>query len=264
MTKKITVKKALDSLNTKYANTLVMLDDALDVIEDLEKQLAEKPKEVQVEVEKIVTVEKEVKVPEEKLVTIEKEVPVEVIKEVEKIVEKKIKVPVEKEVIKEVEVEKIVEKEVPVEKVVHVQGPERVVVRTDNSEIDRLTAEIEKLEKKLKIKPKVVEKIVEVPVEKIVEVPVEIEVVREIEKVTEGPRRPKVIEAPATGDLLGAATLIANSELNVNDLSTDEVLSMLKELSEEEVNKQLGFWAIPLPKDGDVKPTDNKPRYFKK
>ena len=39
MTKKITVKKALDSLNTKYANTLVMLDDALDVIEDLEKQL---------------------------------------------------------------------------------------------------------------------------------------------------------------------------------------------------------------------------------
>lgn len=281
MTKKITVKKALDSLNTKYANTLVMLDDALDVIEDLEKQLAEKPKEVQVEVEKIVTVEKEVKVPEEKLVTIEKEVPgperiveipvevikevpVEVIKEVEKIVEKKIKVPVEKEVIKEVEVEKIVEKEVPVEKIVHVQGPERVVVRTDNSEIDRLTAEIEKLEKKLKIKPKVVEKIVEVPVEKIVEVPVEIEVVREIEKVTEGPRRPKVIEAPATGDLLGAATLIANSELNVNDLSTNEVLNMLKELSEEEVNKQLGFWAIPLPKDGDVKPTDNKPRYFKK
>ena len=233
MTKKITVKQALDSLNTKYANTLIMLDDALDLIEDLETQLAEKPKEVKVEVEKIVTVEKEVKVPEEKLVTIEKEVPgperiievpVEVIKEVpvevERIVEKevikKVKVPVEKEVIKEVE--KIVEKEVPVEKIVHVQGPERVVVRTDNSEIDRLTAELEKLEKKLKVKPKVVEKIVEVPVEKIVEVPVEI--VKEIEKVVEGPRRPKVIEREATGDLLGAATLIANSELNVNDLST--------------------------------------------
>ena len=29
MTKKITVKQALDSLNTKYANTLIMLDDAL-------------------------------------------------------------------------------------------------------------------------------------------------------------------------------------------------------------------------------------------
>ena len=74
MTKKITVKQALDSLNTKYANTLIMLDDALDLIEDLETQLAEKPKEVKVEVEKIVTVEKEVKVPEEKLVTIEKSV----------------------------------------------------------------------------------------------------------------------------------------------------------------------------------------------
>ena len=275
MTKKITVKQALDSLNTKYANTLVMLEDALDVIEDLEKQLAKKPKEVQVEVEKVVTVEKEVEVPKEVVVTREvevpgperivevpvevvKEVPVEVIKEVEKIVEKKIKVPVEKEVIKEVE--KIVE--VPVEKVVHVQGPERVVVRTDNREIDRLTAEIEKLEKKLKVKPKEIEKIVEVPVEKIIEVPVEI--VKEIEKVVEGPRRPKVIEKDATGDLLGAATLIANSELNVNDLSTDEVLTMLKQLSEEEVNKQLGFWAIPLPKDGDVDEPDNKPRYLKK
>ena len=80
----------------------------------------------------------------------------------------------------------------------------------------------------------------------------------------EGPRRPKVIEAPATGDLLGAATLIANSELNVNDLSTTDVLTMLKDLSQEEVNKQLGFWAIPLPKDGDVDPVDDKPRYLKK
>ena len=280
MAKKITVKQALDSLNEKYAKTLVMLDDALDVIEDLETQLEAKPKEVQVEVEKVVEVVKEVEVPKETVVTREVEVPgperivevpgperiVEKIVEVpvEKIVEKikKVKVPVEKEVIKEVEVEKIVEKEVPVEKVVHVPGPERVVVRTDNSAIDRLTAEVEKLEKKLKIKPKVVEKIVEVPVEKIVEVPVEI--VREIEKVVEGPRRPKVIEKDATGDLLGAATLIANSELNVNDLSTDEVLTMLKELSEEEVNKQLGFWAIPLPKDGDEDQTDDKPRYFKK
>jgi len=286
MAKKITVKQALDSLNTKYANTLVMLDDALDLIEDLETQLAEKPKEVQVEIEKIVTVEKQVPVEKETVVTIEKEVPgperivevpgperivevpVEVIKEVpvevpvekivEKIVQKKVKVPVEK--IVEKEVEKIVEKEV--EKIVHVPGPERVVVRTDTGEIDKLKLQVEQLEKKLKIKPKVVEKIVEVPVEKIIEVPVEI--VREIEKVVEGPRRPKVIEAPASGDLLGAATLIANSELNINDLSTQEVLSMLKDLSEEEVNKQLGFWAIPLPKDGDVDEDDSKPTYIKK
>ena len=114
------------------------------------------------------------------------------------------------------------------------------------------------------LETKIVEKIVEVPVEKIVEVHVEVEVVREIEKIVEGPRRPKVIEKDATGDLLGAATLIANSELNVNDLSTDEVLTMLKELSEEDVNKQLGFWAIPLPTDGDQDDTDDKPRYLKK
>ena len=143
MAKKITVKQALDSLNEKYAKTLVMLDDALDVIEDLETQLEAKPKEVQVEVEKVVEVVKEVEVPKETVVTREVEVPgperivevpgperiVEKIVEVpvEKIVEKikKVKVPVEKEVIKEVAVEKIVEKEVPVEKVVHVPVVER-------------------------------------------------------------------------------------------------------------------------------------------
>ena len=115
MMAKITVKKALENLNEKYANTLLLLADSLDQIEDLENELAKKPKEVQVEVEKVVTVEKEVEVPKETVVTIEKEVPgperivevpVEVIKEV----------PVE--VIKEVEVEVIKEIEVPVEKIV--------------------------------------------------------------------------------------------------------------------------------------------------
>ena len=71
------------------------------------------------------------------------------------------------------------------------------------------------------------------------------------EKVVEGPRRPQTVELPATGDLKAAATLIANSEMNVNDLSTEEILTMLKDLSQEEVNNKLGFWAIPLPTDGD-------------
>ena len=74
MTKKITVKKALDSLNTKYANTLGMLDDALDQIEHLENELAKKPKEVHVEVEKVVEVERKVEVPKEVVVTREVEV----------------------------------------------------------------------------------------------------------------------------------------------------------------------------------------------
>ena len=135
---------------------------------------------------------------------------------------------VEKEVKVEVPVEKIVEKEIT--KVV--PGPERVVVRTDNREIDRLTALVAELENKLEQRP-----------------------VKE--KIVEGPRRAVRVELPNTGDLRTAATLIANSEMNVNDLSTDEILKMLQELSEEDVNKQLGgFWAVPLPKDTDDDTTD--------
>ena len=73
--KKITVKEAINVLNTKYANTLGMLDDALDQIEHLENELAKKPKEVQVEVEKVVEVERKVEVPKEVVVTHEVEVP---------------------------------------------------------------------------------------------------------------------------------------------------------------------------------------------
>ena len=235
---KITVKKALENLNEKYANTLLLLADSLDQIEDLENELAKKPKEVQVEVEKVVTVEKEVEVPKETVVTIEKEVPgperivevpVEVIKEVEVEVIKEIEVPVEKivekEVIKEVPVEVIKEVEKEVHKVI--PGPERVVVRTDNREIERLTQLVADLENKLEQRP-----------------------VKE--KIVEGPRRAVRVELPNTGDLRTAATLIANSEMNADDLSTDEILTMLQELSEEDVNKQLGgFWAVPLPNDTD-------------
>ena len=258
--KKITVKEAINVLNTKYANTLGMLDDALDQIEHLENELAKKPKEVHVEVEKVVEVERKVEVPKEVVVTREVEVPgpervvevpgpervvevpvevvievpvevvkeVEVIKEVEVPVEKVVEKIVEKEVKVEVPVEKIVEKEIT--KVV--PGPERVVVRTDNREIDRLTALVAELENKLEQRP-----------------------VKE--KIVEGPRRAVRVELPNTGDLRTAATLIANSEMNVNDLSTDEILKMLQELSEEDVNKQLGgFWAVPLPKDTDDDTTD--------
>ena len=249
--KKITVKEAINVLNTKYANTLGMLDDALDQIEHLENELAKKPKEVQVEVEKVVEVERKVEVPKEVVVTREvevpgpervvevpveviKEVPVEVVKEVEVI--KEVEVPVEK--IVEKVVEKEVKVEVPVEKIVEkevtkvVPGPERVVVRTDNREIDRLTALVAELENKLEQRP-----------------------VKE--KIVEGPRRAVRVELPNTGDLRTAATLIANSEMNVNDLSTDEILKMLQELSEEDVNKQLGgFWAVPLPNDTDDDTTD--------
>ena len=68
------------------------------------------------------------------------------------------------------------------------------------------------------------------------------------------------IEIPSTGDLRTAATLLANSEMNVNDMSTKEILTMLNQLSEEEVNSKLGFWAVPLPKD-ETKQSDNDTRY---
>ena len=139
MAKKITVKQALDSLNTKYANTLVMLDDALDLIEDLETQLAQKPKEVEIEVEKVVEVEKQVEVPKETVVTREVEVP-------------------------------------GPERIVEVPGPERIVKKINPADKKLkqknlvLSAEIEKL-KKQKPEVKIVEKevIVEVPVTEFVD-----------------------------------------------------------------------------------------------
>ena len=75
--KKITVKQALDNLHEKYARTLSMLDDALDMIDDLEEELKIKPKEVEVEkvIEKVVEVEVPVEVEKETVVTVQKEVP---------------------------------------------------------------------------------------------------------------------------------------------------------------------------------------------
>ena len=43
---------------------------------------------------------------------------------------------------------------------------------------------------------------------------------------------------------------MSNSELNKEDLSEDDIYDMLIKMSEEEVKKKIGFWAMPLPKDG--------------
>ena len=204
------IKKALSLLEKKYKKTLKALED--------------KPKEVVVE--KIV------------------EVPVEVIKEVEKVVEREVPIHVEKIV----EKEKIVERPVEVEKIVEVvkevevPGPERVV-RVESSEgVQRLNKEIATLQNELKqIKskePEVVEKIVEKVIEK--EVPVE-------------------VEKTASGDLKEAAHLMAISELNKEDLSEKQILEMLQKSSDEEVKRKLGFWAVQLPKtDVDKEPTNKK------
>ena len=162
-----------------------------------------------------------------------------------------------------------------------------VVVPLSAKQEKQYIAKIKALEEKLKAKPKEVtvevekvvekEKIVEKPVEveKIVEVIKEVEVpgperivekpvevIKEVikEKVVEGPRRPVKVEAPATGDLKEAARLMANSELNKEDLSEDEIFEIIQKLSEEEVNNNVGFWAIQLPTDTD-NDDDSETRY---
>ena len=209
------------------------ITDLESTLKEKEKELRKKPKEIEVI----------------------KEVPVEVIKEIEKVVEKEVPVEVEKVV----EKEKIVEKPVEVEKIVEVvkevevPGPEKVVIRTDNSKIEELNKinsslknTIKNLEEKLEAQPKEVEKIVEV--EKVVEVEKEVPV--EVEKV-------------ASGDLKEAARLMANSELNKEDLSEEQIYDMLIKSSEEDVKKKIGFWAMPLPKTDIEKEPTNK-RYIGK
>ena len=60
-----------------------------------------------------------------------------------------------------------------------------------------------------------------------------VEVIKEIvkEKVVEGPADTNSRVILLQEILKPAATLIANSEMNVNDLSTEEIITMLKDLS---------------------------------
>tara|TARA_B100000497_G_scaffold117500_1_gene142814 strand:- start:292 stop:1026 length:735 start_codon:yes stop_codon:yes gene_type:complete len=240
MTNKKDLQKALDNLWERYGNTLSMLDDALG---RLEKKPKEVIKEIEVEkvIEKIVEVEVPVEVEKETVVTVEKEVPGP-----ERIVEVKVE-----DTTKIKQLEKTIS---TLEEQLAVKPKEtirEVVVPMASKQEKAFREQIEQLEKRIKdlIEDEHKEVIIK---EKIVYK----------EKVVEGPSRPVPveIEVPATGDLRSAATLIANSEMNVNDLSTKEILTMLKDLSAEEVNSKLGFWAVPLPTDDDDK-NDTDTRY---
>ena len=196
------------------------------------KALDKKPKEVIVEkeVEKIVEVPVEVikevvverEVPVEKIVEVEVAKEVEVIKEVERIVEKEVPGP-----------ERIVEVEVPgPERRVEVPGPERikeVVVPLASEQERNYIAQIQSLEN----------------------------TINDISS-----KEPEIIEKASTNDLREAARLMAQSELNKEDLSEDDIYNLLMKSSEEDVKKKIGFWAMPLPKDTD-KPDTNK-RYLGK
>ena len=75
--------------------------------------------------------------------------------------------------------------------------------------------------------------------------------------------KPKEIEKAASGDLREAARLMAQSELNKEDLSEDDIYEMLQKSSEEDVKRKIGFWAMPLPTD-DTEPKDTNKRYIGK
>jgi uncharacterized protein (UPF0335 family) len=75
-------------------------------------------------------------------------------------------------------------------------------------------------------------------------------------------KEPEVIEKASSNDLREAARLMAQSELNKEDLTEDDIYNLLMKSSEEDVKKKIGFWAMPLPKDTD-QPETNK-RYLGK
>jgi len=209
--------------------------------------LSDKPKEV--------IIEKEV----EKIVEVPVEVPVEVIKEV--IVTKEIEVEkvVEKIVEKPVEIEKevVVTKEVPgPERIVEVPGPERIVERR---------VEVpgpERIVETTIYKDLGPERIVQVPGPERLVVRTDNSRIEELEKQLAV--KPSVVEKANANNLIEAARIMSNSEFNKEGWTEEEILNMLTKSSEEDVNRQLGFWAIPLPRDEDDKSDPDNLRYTTK
>ena len=203
--------------------------------------MSDKPKEVIIEkqVEKIVEKIVEVEVPVEVPVEVIKEIIVTKEIEVEKFIE--IEKPVEVEVIKETV--RIVEKEVQgPERIVEVPGPERIV-------------EVPGPER-------IVERVVEVPGRERVVVRTDNSKIEELEQRLAV--KPSVVEKANANNLIEAARIMSESEFNKEGYTEEEILNMLTKTSEEEVNRTLGFWAIPLPKDDNDKPDPDNLRYTTK
>lgn len=167
-------------------------------------------------------------------------------KEVEKIVE----VPVEKIIEKEV----IVKKEVPVEKVV-----EKIVEIVDTKKIEQLTADNLALKSKILELEKTYKREVVMPLSS----QQEKMYIDKINQLTEQlKKKPEVIERESTKDLRRAAKLMAKSEANKEGYTEEEIFELLQKSDQDIVNKQLGFWAVPLP-TGDTDNNTSK-RYLKK
>ena len=110
---------------------------------------------------------------------------------------------------------------------------------------------------------RVVEKIVQVPGKEVVVVRTDTSKIEELEKQLA--IKPSVVEKANANNLIEAARIMSESEFNKEGYTEEEILNMLNKTSEEEVNRQLGFWAIPLPTDGDDdKPDPDNLRYSTK
>ena len=239
MATKAQLQKALDEVWEKYGNVLASLNDALDELEqkpkevvvekvvekkvkdkasedklkakikDLQSQLKDKPKEIVKEVEVEVVIEKEVPVEVEKIVEVEKEV----------IVPKETVVTVEKEV-------------AGPERIVEVPGPERFVEVEKIVEVEKTVIDVE-AEAQLRIKIKSLEDTI-----KMLKKQKQTEVIKQV---------PVEVAVPTENDLEHTARLLVDSELNKEDLSEQELVALLQRSSEEDVQKQIGFWATNLP-----------------
>ena len=159
------------------------------------------------------------------------------------------------------EIEKIVEKEVP--------GPERVVERLNpvNTQLEQdntiLRARIVELEN---AEPTVIEKDNEETQKlknRIIELEEEIQQVRKSKEVVKEVVKqvPVAVTESTENDLRHTARLLVNSELNKEDLSEEELIVLLQRSSEDDVKRQIGFWATPLPTDEQ---TQTEKRYIGK
>lgn len=82
------------------------------------------------------------------------------------------------------------------------------------------------------------------------------EVIKEVVKQV-----PVEVEVAPANDIRHTAKLLVNSELNKEDLTEEELVALLQRSSEEEVKRQIGFWATTLPSSEQ---TQTEKRYIGK
>ena len=173
------------------------------------------------------------------------------------------KKPKEVIVTKEIEVEKVIEKVVKVEVPVEVEKETVVTVEKEVPGPERIVEKIIEVEVKSSDNVREVVMPMANQQEQLYRDQIAKLKAHNQELINKLQTKPEVVEKESLKDLRHSAQFIANSEMNKEGLSSKEIFELLKKYSEEELNKQLGFWAVPLPtKDEDNNASQT--RYFKK